>query len=266
MSANVATLPAPAKRSLIVSLAERYGMEPAAFEKTIRATVMPSQHSVEEFAACLLVANEHGLNPITREIYFMRAKSGGIQPIVGVDGWAHIINRHPDFDGMEFVDHLKDEKLTAVTCKMFRKDRAKAVEVTEYMTECRGTSPAWQKTPNRMLRHRAMIQCARYAFGFAGIMESDEFEQWQEAKDITPEAPKRKSSNSAKKDGTDKVFNEIRAELQGAKNLIDLEEVRERNMEVWDVLPSRWAELLNMEYDDKAAEFQAQATPEVAAE
>ncbi len=174
---NVAKI-APAKTSLLASMAARYGMEPGPFEKTIRATVMPAQHTVEEFAACLMVAHQHGLNPVTREIFFMRSKAGGIQPIVSVDGWATITNTHPQFDGMEFVDHLDAGKLTAITCRMFRKDRSRPVEVTEYMSECKGQSPAWQKTPNRMLRHRAMIQCARYAFGFAGIMEPDEYEQW----------------------------------------------------------------------------------------
>ncbi len=41
-----------------------------------------------------------------------------------------------------------------------------------------------------MLRHRALIQCARLAFGFAGIMDPDEYQTWQETVDVTPaEAP-----------------------------------------------------------------------------
>jgi len=122
----------------------------------------------------------------------------------------------------------------------------------------------WKQYPQRMLQMRARGFACRdgAADVLGGLYIKEEIEDGV----VFDDAPKRKSSNSAKKDGTDKVFNEIRAELQGAKNLVDLDEVRERNMEVWDVLPSRWAELLNMEYDDKAAEFQAQATPEVAAE
>jgi hypothetical protein len=34
-----------------------------------------------------------------------------------------------------------------------------------------------------MLRHKAAIQCARVAFGFAGIVEEDE---WERMKDVTP--------------------------------------------------------------------------------
>ena len=49
-------------------------------------------------------------------------------------------------------------------------------------------------TPRRMLRHKAMIQCARLAFGFGGIYDQDEAERIVEAplsqpeKDITPPA------------------------------------------------------------------------------
>ncbi|EEW4602325.1 phage recombination protein Bet, partial [Escherichia coli] len=50
--------------------------------------------------------------------------------------------------------------------------------------------------PKRMLRHKAMIQCARLAFGFAGIYDNDEAEriventaytaERQPERDITP--------------------------------------------------------------------------------
>jgi hypothetical protein len=39
-----------------------------------------------------------------------------------------------------------------------------------------------------MLRHKAMIQCARLAFGFAGIFDQDEAERIVE-RDITPTKP-----------------------------------------------------------------------------
>jgi hypothetical protein len=43
------------------------------------------------------------------------------------------------------------------------------------MAECRrdGVGP-WKSHPRRMLRHKAMIQCARIAFGFVGIYDEDE--------------------------------------------------------------------------------------------
>ena len=166
----------PAKRSVLLAMASRFGMEAAAFEATVRATCGCAGATREEFAAFLLVANEYGLNPVTREIYAFPKKGGGIQPIVGVDGWMRMANAHPEFDGLE-VDFQHDDagKLVSATARVHRKDRTHAVVVTEYLAECYRNTDPW-KMPHRMLRHKAAIQGIRYAFGFAGIMEPDEAE------------------------------------------------------------------------------------------
>lgn len=173
-------------RSVLVDMSTRYGMEPAAFEATLRATVCKGNVSREEFAAFLLVAKEYGLNPMTKELYAFPAKGGGIQPIVSIDGWARIINDHPMFDGMDFEDVREGEEIIAITCRMHRKDRSRSIEATEYMAECRRSTDVWRTWPRRMLRHKAMIQCARYAFGFSGIVEQDEYERQMTAHDVTP--------------------------------------------------------------------------------
>lgn len=167
-------------RGVIADMADRYGMDPAAFERTLRATVIPADTSKEQFAAFLLVAKEYGLNPIIKQIYAFPAKSGGIQPIVSIDGWIAMTANHAQFDGMEFDDHIEEGKLTAITCRMYRKDRSRPVSVTEYMSECRRETDTWKRWPARMLRHRATIQCARYAFGFSGIVDPEEFDRGAE--------------------------------------------------------------------------------------
>jgi phage recombination protein Bet len=175
---NVATLPreAEAPAGVIATMARQYSMDPRAFEATLRATVVPGNCTKEQFAAFLLVARQYGLNPVTKEIYAFPAK-GGIQPVVSIDGWMNLCNSHPQMDGLEFDDHVEGDKLTAVTARIWRKDRSHPTTVTEYLTECdRGTEP-WKKWPRRMLRHKAAIQCARYAFGFAGIIDPDEAER-----------------------------------------------------------------------------------------
>lgn len=196
----VVTLPERQPRSVLVDMASRYGMEAAPFEATLRATVCKGNVSREEFAAFLLVAKEYGLNPMTKELYAFPAKGGGIQPIVSIDGWARIINDHPMFDGMDFEDVREGEEIIAITCRMHRKDRTRSIEATEYMTECRRGTDVWKTWPRRMLRHKAMIQCARYAFGFSGIVEQDEYERQMTAHDVTPrEAPNLHARLSAPK-------------------------------------------------------------------
>lgn len=183
------------KPGLLEVMSGRYGLAPDVFERTVAAVAMPQKSgapdcSREELISCLVVANEHDLNPLTKEIYFMRTRAGVIQPIVSVDGWIKKLNQHPQFDGLEFEDHL-DEKgeMTACTVVIYRKDRAKPTRITEYMAECAGDSQPWKKTRKRMLRHRTLTQGARYAVGFAGVMDHDEFDQWQKMRDVTPEAP-----------------------------------------------------------------------------
>lgn len=166
------------QRSLVAVMAAKYEIEQENFLSTIKATVIGPNASREELIAFLLVANKYDLNPLTKEIYAFPKKGGGIQPIVSVDGWANIINSHPDFDGMEFHDLLgESHELLAITCKMYRKDRSHPIECTEYMAECKRGTDVWRQWPRRMLRHKAMIQAARYAFGLAGIMEPDEAER-----------------------------------------------------------------------------------------
>jgi phage recombination protein Bet len=163
--------------SVLASMASRFGMDKRAFEATLRSTVMPGNTSNEQAAAFLLVAHQYNLNPFTKEIYAFPSR-GGIQPIVSIDGWMKLINSHPQFDGMEFKDAIDDKgALVSVTCRVFRKDRGHPVEVTEYMAECRRNTDTWKQWPARMLRHKATIQAARYAFGFAGILEPDEAER-----------------------------------------------------------------------------------------
>lgn len=148
-----------------------------AFSGVLARTIMPNANvQPEQITAFLMVAKEYKLNPITKEIYAFPSK-GGVQPIVSIDGWLKIINSHPDFDGMEFVDRVDNGALVAVTCRIYRKDRKHPVEVTEYMAECQRNTDPWKQWPARMLRHKATIQAARYAFGFSGIIDPDEAER-----------------------------------------------------------------------------------------
>lgn len=255
------TLPAAIekpRRKLIEAMAERYGLDAESFKAAVVKSAMPVGFDVAELATCLVVADKYDLDPFTKQIYFMKTKGGTIQPIVSVDGWAHIVNRNPAHNGMDFVDNFDAEgRLISITCRIYRKDRDKPVEVTEYMEECaKGGGPAWQKTPARMLRHRAMIQCARYAYGIAGVMEPDEFNQWQasEPVDVTP----RKSSAAAKRDGTSvTTFNEIRAAIVAAVDTQELREIRRTHNDFWNEAPRAWARLMDDDYDLRMSDLGA---------
>lgn len=155
-------------------LAQRFDMgdDGADVVGVLKATAFKGPATDAQLTALLIVANQFALNPFTKEIYAFPDKNNGIVPVVGVDGWSRIINSHAQFDGMEFE---QDDE--SCTCIIFRKDRGHAIRVTEWLAECKRNVQPWQSHPRRMLRHKAMIQCARLAFGFVGIYEQDEAER-----------------------------------------------------------------------------------------
>jgi len=169
--------------TLTSKLATRFSMgDGTELVGTLKQTVFKGQVTDAQLTALLLVADQYALNPWTKEIYAFPDKNNGIIPVVGVDGWSRIINSHPGFDGMSF---RQDDE--SCTCIMYRKDRSHPVEVTEYMSECKRSNVGpWMSHPRRMLRHKAMIQCARLAFGFSGIYDQDEAERIAEA-DASPQ-------------------------------------------------------------------------------
>lgn len=170
-----------ALQTLTSKLAGQFGMgDGRDLTETLKATAFKSGTQVTDaqMTALMVVANQYGLNPWTKEIYAFPDK-GGIVPVVGVDGWSRIINSHPQFDGLDF-----EQDAESCTCIIYRKDRSHPVKVTEWMAECKRSTQPWQSHPKRMLRHKAMIQCARLAFGFTGIYEQDEAERIAESQAV----------------------------------------------------------------------------------
>lgn len=174
-------------------LASRLNIEGSESElfNTLKATAFKGNATNEQFTALMIVANQYGLNPWTREVYAFPDKNNGIVPVVGVDGWSRIMNDHPQFNGLEFLD--SGDMVTPVggkpcpswiECVIYRKDRDHPIRIREYLDEVyreafkksdgRIVESPWQSHTKRFLRHKTMIQAARIAFGFAGIYDEDE--------------------------------------------------------------------------------------------
>lgn len=72
--------------TLAGKLAERVGMDsvdPQELITTLRQTAFKGDASDAQFIALLIVANQYGLNPWTKEIYAFPDKQNGIVPVVG---------------------------------------------------------------------------------------------------------------------------------------------------------------------------------------
>lgn len=179
----------PAKQSLIQRFAEKYSIDESKFLDTLKATAFKQKDGVqisnEQMTMLLVVADQYGLNPFTKEIYAYPDK-GAIVPVVSVDGWARIINENPQLDGLEFVyspetgEHKGKAVHDWIECIITRKDRAKPIVVREFLDEVMRSvnfPTPWDTHPKRMHRHKTLIQAARLAFGFAGIYDQDEAER-----------------------------------------------------------------------------------------
>lgn len=166
----------------LCALAERYGMLPGALYDTLKASVFRGANDTE-FQALCLISKTYGLNPLLKEIYAFPSR-GGVVPMVGVDGYTAMMHRQPDFDGMEFA--YSENTVPAgnvkaapewVECRIYRKSCSRPTVVREYMDECWRPTEPWKTHPRRMLRHKALCQCVRTAFGFSGVYsDADEIE------------------------------------------------------------------------------------------
>jgi phage recombination protein Bet len=167
------------KPSLLARMADRFGVDAGKMMVTLKETAFKGNVTDQQMMALLIVAEQYGLNPWTKEIYAFPDRSG-IVPVVGVDGWSRIINEKPECDGIQFKEA---DDGSWIECTIFRKDRAHPTTAREWLSECKRDTAPWKSHPRRMLRHKALIQCARIAFGFGGIFDQDEAER---IVDVTP--------------------------------------------------------------------------------
>ena len=114
----------------------------------------------------LRLASKHLLDPLSDEIGIMETKEGFV-PFITIDGWAKLMNQHPQYAGMSLREPIEsNSQLPAwMECAIYRNDRILPIVVKEYLEEVMTNHPSWQQMPRRMLRHRVIQQCARLAFG-----------------------------------------------------------------------------------------------------
>lgn len=68
---------------------------------------------------------------------------------------------------------------------------------------------------------------------------------------------KRKSSAAAKRDGTDKTFNEIKQKMEQAQDASMLEQIPDLYAEEMAQMPRAWGEILQHTYEDRMAELRS---------
>jgi len=112
----------------------------------------------------LRTARQYGLDPLQEEVLLTKYQQYW-QVSISVDGWIKIINGYPAFAGLTFTQSTEEIEGVPlwIECTIHRSDRVIPTTVREYLTEVGNETEAWAKMPRRMLRHRALQQCARIA-------------------------------------------------------------------------------------------------------
>lgn len=129
---------------------------------TLRNTVAPGLTD-SEFALFVEIVKSTGLNPVTKEIWPIKA-NGRFQVITGINGFIRIANSHSQFDGMEVEHEWEGDSLISCTVKVHRKDRKFPSIATAYLCEYSKPTPIWRQMPSVMLAKCAKSLAIREAF------------------------------------------------------------------------------------------------------
>lgn len=174
----------PQAQAVLAEFATKYGLDPDEMGATLVNTVFKGKQkpSKAQVYALLIVANELGLNPWSKQIYAFPDKGGGIIPMVAADGWYKILAEHPQTNGCP-TEHIRDESGKIIGCRatLYRKDWEYPLTVEEWVDECKRNTEPWRNQPGRMIRHRAVSQAVRIGLGIGAVYTPDEAEQIYDA-------------------------------------------------------------------------------------
>lgn len=170
-------------------MAKNMQVSPKEVRSILSAAAFKDCQTDAEFMSALIICNTYGLNPLMKQISVFKNRRGILSVVVGIDGWLELINKHPQFDGMTTTE-IKGENdagtgtgIEAIECTIYRGDRRYHPPHKERMVECYvppykkdkyEIKGPWQTHPVRMLKWKAINQAGRIAFGFAGVIDSDE--------------------------------------------------------------------------------------------
>lgn len=159
----------------------------------------------EEFARFVYLCKAYNLDPVKKEIYFIKYGSKATI-LTSRDGYLKIANRDENFDGLESdvvyqgdvltkrtdgslhieysEAHLNFDKsrLRGAFCSVFRKDRRQAttvfVSIKEYYKK---DAPIWQQYTNAMILKVAESMALKRAFAISGLVTKEEIDDDNEA-------------------------------------------------------------------------------------
>lgn len=166
----------------------------------IKKQMFPVGASVKDIDFCLKVSQQLGLNPITKEIFFVERKSqvngqwvSKVEPLVSRDGLLSMAHKSGKFGGIEVTSQIKEtpklvngiwenKKDLVAKAIVYRTDTQKPfiseVAYSEYVQKTKEGQPTkfWSEKPDTMIKKVAEAQALRKAFNINGIYTIDEID------------------------------------------------------------------------------------------
>lgn len=152
-----------------------------------------------EFKHFIYLCYTYGLDPLKKEIYFIKYSNKAPVIVTSRDGYLKIANQSDLFDGMETEviyegdvvtkrdngslhiaygpAHLAfdGDKIMGAFCNVFRKDRAIATSVMASIHDYfKKDSNIWNQYPNAMIMKVAESMALKRAFSISGLVSQEE--------------------------------------------------------------------------------------------
>ena len=155
----------PAARELMEQLAQQQAIHIDILSSWLNS--QPGLSSNDHYRLLHLCEHYH-LNPLLGEVGSTVHANGQTQLFITIDGYTKLMNQHPAYAGLTLREGIDGAgELAWMECSIYRHDRVLPITIKEYLNEVRINQTPWEHMPKRMLRHRAVQQCARLAFGFS---------------------------------------------------------------------------------------------------
>lgn len=165
---------------------------PERYLQLIKKTIAPGA-SNEELELFLYTAAQYNLDPLMKEIYFLKV-SGKYSPIVARDGYAKIAKQNPNYDGYDSMvvrenDDFKMDagegevhhifghnrgKITGAWARARYKGRPTVVKWAEFSEYRKRNSNAWDNYPTAMIQKVAETMALRAQFDITGTSSASE--------------------------------------------------------------------------------------------
>jgi hypothetical protein len=242
---------------------------------------------IEETFRLAQAISKSGLAPATLRspeaimVAIMHGAELGLPPMMSINKIA-VVNGRPTLwgdavpallwsRGFKLREWMSELAQPTAFCEVTRPDGTK-IERCFSETDARkaglwGKSGPWQQYPSRMLQMRARGLAARdgAADALSGLYLQEELDGGELTVVSIEDAPKRKSSAEAKRDGTNETFNKLMKAIEDAPEASDLMRLRTDEAETWTALPSRWWTLANEAYFYRMKDFGIEVDPETGA-